>query len=107
MEEFALPTDSDQQARERLLLTVNSIPLGRVSSFGRIAAAAGFPRRARWVGRVLSQLPADTSIPWHRVLGHNGEITCPRNDIASDRLTEEGIAVNHRKVDMRKYVWPD
>ena len=107
MEEFALPTDSDQQARERLLLTVNSIPLGRVSSFGRIAATAGFPRRARWVGQVLSQLPADTSIPWHRVLGHNGEITCPRNDIVSDRLTEEGIAVNHRKVDMRKYVWPD
>ena len=107
MEEFALPTDSDQEARDRLLLTVNSIPLGRVSSFGRIAEAAGFPRRARWVGQVLSQLPADTSIPWHRVLGHNGEITCPRNDIVSDRLTEEGIAVNHRKVDMRKYVWPD
>ena len=107
MEEFALPTDSDQEARDRLLLTVDSIPLGRVSSFGRIAEAAGFPRRARWVGRVLSQLPADTSIPWHRVLGHNGDITCPRNDIVSDRLTEEGIAVNHRKVDMRKYVWPD
>ncbi|MEE3096411.1 MAG: MGMT family protein, partial [Pseudomonadota bacterium] len=64
-----MPTDSDQEARERLLLTVNSIPPGRVSSFGRIAEAAGFPGRARWVGRVLSQLPANTSIPWHRVLG--------------------------------------
>jgi len=102
-----LPTDSDQEARDRLLLTVNSIPQGRVSSFGRIAEAAGFPRRARWVGRVLSQLPADTSIPWHRVLGHNGDITCPRNNIASDRLSKEGVAVNDRKVDMRKYVWPD
>ena len=102
-----MPTDSDQEARDRLLLTVNSIPRGRVSSFGRIAEAAGFPRRARWVGRVLSQLPADTSIPWHRVLGHNGDITCPRDDIASDRLTKEGVVVNNRKVDMRKYVWPD
>ena len=102
-----MPTDSDQEARDRLLLTVNSIPLGRVSSFGRIAEAAGFPKRARWVGRVLSQLPADTSIPWHRVLGHNGDITCPRNDIASDRLTREGVTVNDRNVDMRKYVWPD
>ncbi|MBL6694156.1 MAG: MGMT family protein [Luminiphilus sp.] len=102
-----MPTDSNQEARERLLLTVNSIPRGRVSSFGRIAEAAGFPRRARWVGRVLSQLPADTSIPWHRVLGHNGDITCPHNDIASDRLSKEGVAVNDRKVDMRKYVWPD
>ena len=101
-----MPTDSDQKARDRLLLTVNSIPLGRVSSFGRIAEAAGFPKRARWVGRVLSQLPADTSIPWHRVLGHNGAITCPRSDIASDRLNKEGVAVNDRKVDIRKYVWP-
>lgn len=107
MEEFALPTDSDQEARDRLLLTVNSIPLGRVSSFGRIAEAAGFPRRARWVGRVLSQLPADTSIPWHRVLGHSGDITCPRNDIASDRLIKEGVSVEDRKVNMRKYVWPE
>ena len=102
-----MPTDSDQEARDQLLLTVNSIPRGRVSSFGRIAEAAGFPRRARWVGRVLSQLPADTSIPWHRVLGHKGDITCPRDDIASDRLTKEGVVVNDRKVDMRKYVWPD
>ena len=107
MEEFALPTDSDQEARDRLLLTVDSIPLGRVSSFGRIAEAAGFPRRARWVGQVLSQLPADTSIPWHRVLGHSGDITCPRNDIASDRLIKEGVSVEDRKVNMRKYVWPE
>jgi methylated-DNA-protein-cysteine methyltransferase-like protein len=102
-----LPTDSEQEARDRLLLTVNSIPLGRVSSFGRIAEAAGFPKRARWVGRVLSQLPADTSIPWHRVLGHSGDITCPRNDIASDRLIKEGVSVEDRKVNMRKYVWPE
>jgi len=101
-----LPTDSDQEARDRLLLTVNSIPIGRVSSFGRIAEAAGFPRRARWVGRVLSQLPVDTSIPWHRVLGHNGVITCPRCDIASDRLIKEGVAVRGRTVEMGKYVWP-
>ena len=102
-----MPTDSEQEARDRLLLTVNSIPLGRVSSFGRIAEAAGFPKRARWVGRVLSQLPADTSIPWHRVLGHSGDITCPRNDIASDRLIKEGVSVEDRKVNMRKYVWPE
>ncbi|MGB1350071.1 MAG: MGMT family protein [Luminiphilus sp.] len=102
-----MPTDLDQEARDRLLLTVNSIPSGRVSSFGRIAEAAGFPRRARWVGRILSQLPVDTSIPWHRVLGHNGAITCPRNNIAADRLIKEGVPVEDRKVNMQKYAWPD
>ena len=102
-----MPTDSDGEARDRLLLTGNSIPEGRVSSFGRIAKAAGFPKRARWVGRVLSQLPVDTSIPWHRVLGHNGAITCPRSETASDRLTKEGVFVHDRKVNMQKYVWPE
>ena len=59
------------------------------------------------MGRVLSQLPLDTSIPWHRVLGYDGAITCPRTTIASDRLINEGVAVHDSKVDMRKYVWPE
>jgi hypothetical protein len=41
------------------------------------------------------------------VLGHNGTITCPRNDIASDRLIKEGVSVEGRKVNMRMYVWPE
>ena len=41
------------------------------------------------------------------MLGHNGTITCPRNDLASNRLTKEGVAVHDYKVNMRKYVWPD
>jgi hypothetical protein len=41
------------------------------------------------------------------VLGHNGIITCPRNGIASDRLIKEGVSVEDRKVNMRKYVWPE
>ncbi|MDG1655366.1 MAG: MGMT family protein [Luminiphilus sp.] len=90
-----------------MLFTVSQIPEGRVSSFGRIAAAAGLPRKARWIGRILSQLPAETSIPWHRVLGHGGNITCPRRDIARTRLLDEGVVVENFKVKMRSYVWPE
>jgi methylated-DNA-protein-cysteine methyltransferase-like protein len=90
-----------------VLFTVSQIPEGRVSSFGRIAAAAGLPKKARWIGRILSQLPSETSIPWHRVLGHGGNITCPRRDIARARLLDEGVVVEDFKVKMRSYGWPE
>ena len=102
-----LPTENDQDARTRVLFTVSQIPQGRVSSFGRIAAAAGLPRKARWIGRILSQLPPETTLPWHRVLGHGGTITCPRRDIARTRLLDEGVAVEGFKVKMKSYVWPE
>jgi methylated-DNA-protein-cysteine methyltransferase-like protein len=44
------------------------IPPGKVASYGQIAQLAGLPNRARLVGRTLSQLPADTKLPWHRVV---------------------------------------
>jgi methylated-DNA-protein-cysteine methyltransferase-like protein len=102
-----LETDHEANARGRVLLTVSQIPSGRVSSFGRVAQAAGFPRRARWVGRILSQLPQSTNIPWHRVLSHNGLITCPKKELAQTRLKKEGIDVHEFRVNMRRYTWPD
>lgn len=104
---FALQSNNEADAKARVLLTVSQIPKGRVSSFGRIADAAGFPRKARWVGRILSQLPSDTKIPWHRVLGHSGHITCPRKDLAQSRLESEGVEVQQFKVSMKRHVWPD
>ena len=102
-----LQSEDHQDEHHRVLFTVSQIPEGRVSSFGRIAAAAGLPRKARWIGRILSQLPAETSIPWHRVLGHGGNITCPRRDIARTRLLDEGVVVENFTVKMRSYVWPE
>ena len=104
---FALESNNEADAKARVLLTVSQIPEGRVSSFGRIAEASGFPRKARWVGRVLSKLPSDTEIPWHRVLGHSGHITCPRKDLAKTRLEREGVEVHQCKVSMKRHAWPD
>lgn len=102
-----MESSNEADAKARVLLTVSQIPQGRVSSFGRIAEAAGFPRKARWVGRILSQLPSDTEIPWHRVLGHSGNITCPRKDLAQSRLESEGVTVQQFNVIMTLYAWPD
>src|ERR1700722_8540640 len=53
-----------------------SIPAGRVSTYGRVAAAAGYPLYHRAVARLLRTDPPD-QLPWHRVLGAGGEIKLP------------------------------
>lgn len=54
---------------------VRSIPSGRVTSYGVVAALAGKPRAARGVGWALSGLPDGTDVPWWRVVNRNGEIS--------------------------------
>ena len=93
-------------SKEQVYSVVAAIPEGRVASFGGIASAAGLPGRARWVGRVLSQLPPDSAIPWHRVVGHDGKVTCPQTQLAVSRLAKEGIELANNKVNMKRYGWP-
>jgi methylated-DNA-protein-cysteine methyltransferase-like protein len=50
-----------------------SIPPGQVSTYGAVAAAAGYPLYHRAVARLLRSDPPD-SLPWHRVVGANGHI---------------------------------
>ena len=56
-----------------------AIPPGRVATYGQVAEAAGLPGRARLVGRALRELPDDSAVPWHRVVGAGGRIS-PRGD---------------------------
>ncbi|MCC5885671.1 MAG: MGMT family protein [Gammaproteobacteria bacterium] len=94
-------------ARERIHLVVAAIPAGCVSTYGDVAAFAGLPRRARLVGRTLSQLTAGSRLPWHRVLRADGRIAIRGGgeDEQQRRLLAEGIAVRNRRVEVKKYRW--
>lgn len=59
---------SPEQARAAILQVLMAVQRGSVISYGRAATRAGLPGRARLVARVLSQLPDDSGVPWHRVL---------------------------------------
>lgn len=81
-----------------------SIPAGKVSTYGRVAAAAGYPRLHRAVARLLRTDPPD-QLPWHRVLGAGGEIKlrgAPAREQRA-RLKLEGVRFKGRKVDMDLY----
>jgi methylated-DNA-protein-cysteine methyltransferase-like protein len=74
---LATRTERDEM-RHRVQAVVDSIPRGRVATYGQVARLAGLPRRARWVGRVLSELPPGSKLAWHRVLGAGGRISLAR-----------------------------
>lgn len=79
----------DDETVERVRAVVGSIPPGETSTYGEVAARAGMPRRARLVGRILSEDGHD--IPWHRVLRADG--TCAPHVAREQcaRLRAEGI----------------
>lgn len=103
------PPASAEGRRAALYLLLSQIPEGKVVSYGELAALAGLGRAARWVGRTLSQLPADTCLPWHRVLGAGGRLSLPAGSPSGDeqraRLREEGLTISNNRVDMRRHGW--
>lgn len=94
-----------QQAAVYLALA--SIPAGRVISYGQLAAIAGLPRAARFVGTLLRNLPEGTDLPWHRVINAQGKISLPvdsesyREQVR--RLKNEGIEFTNTKINLRKF----
>ncbi|KZX81352.1 hypothetical protein A3715_07415 [Oleiphilus sp. HI0009] len=95
---------------QAILTTVNSIPEGRLSSYGKIAAAAGLPQNARLVGQVLKHLPKDSQIPWHRVLNAQGNISFPKDSPSYQRqqaaLMNEGHPKTLSKSHFLQNIWP-
>ena len=60
-----------EQARrfgEDVLNIVSQIPCGRVTTYGHIAALAGWPSHSRMVGRTLRYTPGAEHLPCHRVV---------------------------------------
>lgn len=88
----------------RIYRAVAAIPMGRVASYGQIAARAGLPRRARLVGRALRETPDTLGLPWHRVLRADGRIALPTGGQAwheqCQRLRAEGVVVHNGRVSL-------
>lgn len=61
-----------QQAVWRALLTV---PFGRTSTYGAIAAVVGRPSAVRAVGAAVGANPLGIVVPCHRIIGRDGSLT--------------------------------
>lgn len=101
---------SPDRIRSNILAAVKRIPRGRVSTYGGVADLAGLPGRARLVGRVLSQTPSSTRLPWHRVVNAGGRISFPvgtdAHVLQRRRLEAEGVVFAGARIDLRRFGWP-
>ena len=90
--------------RLRIEQTVRAIPRGKVSTYGGVARAAGFPGAAR---RVAAALRRGFGLPWQRVLGEGGQIKLTGDSGIEQRLRleAEGVRFRGRRVDMRAHEW--
>jgi methylated-DNA-protein-cysteine methyltransferase related protein len=83
---------------------IRSVPHGKVSTYGKVAAAAGYPLYHRAVAKLLRNAPL-LGLPWQRIVGAGGEIKL-RGDAAIEqrlRLTMEGVKFRGKRVNMKLY----
>jgi methylated-DNA-protein-cysteine methyltransferase-like protein len=99
----------DPDAWAQICQAVQTIPRGRVASYGQVAELAGLPGRARLVGRVLSLLPPKSRVPWQRVVNARGELSLSGESGAKQRrlLEREGVRFGPSgRVDLRRFgIW--
>jgi len=97
------------EATRRICDVLASIPQGKASTYGRVAALAGLPNGARQVVRVLHSSAGALGLPWHRVLRKDGSIALPLGggyELQKALLESEGIEVGRGgKVDLSRYGW--
>ena len=93
--------------REAIYLALMSIPVGKVITYGQLAALAGLPGAARLAGTTLCGLPENTELPWHRVINAQGKISLPPDSAAYkkqlQRLQAEGVEIKNGKISLRIY----
>jgi methylated-DNA-protein-cysteine methyltransferase related protein len=90
------------QVAERILQCVESIPPGRVMTYGDVAEYVG-SRAPRLVGRVLAE--DGGTVPWYRVLHADGTFAHHLRDEQRQLLIAEGVRVRDGRVDVRAYRW--
>jgi methylated-DNA-protein-cysteine methyltransferase-like protein len=93
----------------RVYAVVSEIPIGKVSSYGAIAASLGARSSARLVGHALAAAAHDMSIPCHRVVNRNGELTGRMHfatpSLMRELLESEGVTFDGDAVVMEKHFW--
>lgn len=88
--------------QSRIRAAILKIPRGKVSTYGAVARAAGFPGAARQVVRALQR---SYGLPWQRVVAAGGRIALPgeRGFEQRLRLEAEGVKFSGKKVRMREF----
>ncbi len=90
------------EKQQAILMALNSIPKGHVTSYGEVARRAGLPGYARLVCRVLRELPDRGKTPWWRVVRADGKSAMsadsPGGAEQRRKLKAEGVTFKGEKI---------
>lgn len=86
---------------------VKKIPRGRVTTYGALAKVLRLRGGARAAGHAMAACPSSRGIPWHRVIGAGGRLLIrePHSSLQQRLLETEGINIDGKCVNMKKYAW--
>ena len=94
---------------EQAIEVIRQIPEGTVLTYGRVAAMAGSPGKARQVAWLLHSMSRKYGLPWHRVINAKGKISLPEGSgyhRQKTLLQEEGICFSQTDtIDLGRYLW--
>ena len=103
-------TPPERSFPERVWAIVVTIPPGKVTTYGTIAAVLGDRRAARMVGWALSSCPEHVGEHAHRVVNRCGELSggwsWGHPDIMRGLLEDEGVTfTDEYRVDLERHLW--
>jgi len=94
----------------RVYALVRACPSGRVTTYGWLGAALGYPRGARMVGWIMNESPRWLDVPAQRVVSAKGELTGSwafgQRGRMKQLLADEGVTFDDAgRVEMKRYGW--
>lgn len=96
------------QFQSAIYQQLRALPRGCVVAYGQLATLAGYPGYARQVGVTLRNLPANTELPWHRVVRADGTLPfawgSEEFNTQQGRLHDEGISVQGGRVSRQHFL---
>jgi methylated-DNA-protein-cysteine methyltransferase-like protein len=94
----------------RVYALVRACPPGRVTTYGALGAALGYPRAARAIGWIMNETPDRLAVPAQRVISKDGTLTGGWAFGGVQRmramLEAEGVAFDDKgRADMKRHAW--
>lgn len=94
---------------ENVIKIIQSIPSGKVMTYGQIAILCGSSNGARQVVRILYSMTEKYDLPWHRVISARGFLSTKNTELfllQKALLTGEGIVfLSETGIDLNYYLY--
>ncbi len=91
---------------EKAIKIMQSIPEGKVATYGQIAILAGNHRAARRVSRLIHTCSKKYNLPWQRIVNIQGKISLKdeKYDLQYELLKSEGVEFGlNDAIDLSKF----